>query len=762
MGGIFLKLLNMSITAGWLILAVLCIRLFFRKIPKWVNCLLWGVVAFRLVCPFSIESPFSMLPDAEPIKTSTIVEGEVQNDIPSIDSRLTIVENTINPVLTETFAYDRSDSVAPLQIVTCAAGYIWCCGMIVLVICAMISVIRLHRVVREAVCISDPVYICDAVGSPFILGLVKPRIYLSSTLQGKEIDYIIAHESAHLKRKDHWWKALGYLLLCIYWFHPLCWAAYLLFCRDIELACDEKVARDMTSYEKKEYSKVLLSCARPRRLIMACPLAFGEVGVKERVKSVLNYKKPTLWMMIATAAVFVTLAVCFLTNPAKEYQIKITIPAGSTETICYSDEEISPKGNSLTFYAGEGLGDAAIELLPVEVREENAYDEPAYITPGMPVKMNAEKGAWFKVGVYKLNPTDADIDVYVSVRNAVVRIASSQTQTAKENGESSKQTSDQETTVHQEAVLNGGEGEKVLTMDILLELYENDGLASKAEKEGLAGFLSYENMKQYPDMADSLTGLYTCDLVYPYTPDHGTAVLRNYELQLSYWKPETAEEYGHARNEIDDIRITEKETKDAVLLYNVDKKFTPTKDLRGFLQRDYGISRYLTCDLPDGFTLNGFQSGVVSFAGGGWLLEGDVQEPSHGDGAPADWYCPGGIEKGEHASQFLRFEDGVLTDSVWLMNHMEQIGGTKILDGCETQAVLAEYAFELFTLPEWDAYLSKHPGNVEEILKSRYWYVFMGREDSENYYVLFLNQEYFTKEDMIRMAQSVRFTEDAF
>ena len=317
MGAVFLKVLNMSITAGWFILAVLCIRLLFRKIPKWMNCLLWGVVAIRLICPFSIESPFSILSSTEPIKSSAVVEGEVRNDIPSIDSRLTIVQNTINPMLTETFAYNESDSVAPLQVVTFAAGLVWCCGMVLLIICAMGSVVKLHKLVNEAVCVRENIYICDAVKSPFILGIFRPRIYFSSALREREMDYILAHESAHLKRKDHWWKALGYLLLCIHWFNPLCWMAYSLLCKDIELACDEKAAKNMTFHEKKEYAKVLLSCAGQRSLVMVCPLAFGEVGVKERVKSVLNYKKPTVWIMMATAAVFVILAVCFLTNPTK-------------------------------------------------------------------------------------------------------------------------------------------------------------------------------------------------------------------------------------------------------------------------------------------------------------------------------------------------------------------------------------------------------------------------------------------------------------
>lgn len=429
MGELFLKLLNMSITASWLILAVLCIRLLFRKIPKWVTCLLWGVVAIRLIFPFSIESQFSLQPSAEPIKSSTIVEGDMVPFVPSIDSNLGIVESTVNPVLAETFAYQKTESVAPLQVFTGIAGSVWLCGMLALFIFAAASMIRLRLSVREAVIYKENIYICDAVKSPFILGIVKPRIYLSSALKEEEMNYIIAHEKAHLRRKDHLWKPFGYLLLCIYWFNPLCWLAYIMLCKDIELACDEKVIKDMSFGDKKEYSRVLLSCASQRRLVSVCPLAFGEVGVKERVKSVLNYKRPAFWITMIAVVVCVIVAICFLTNPSKEYQIRITIPAGSTEEIiyqedfCYSDEEISPTGNRIIISLGEGMGDTEVVLKTIEVKEENAY-EPTYITPGMPVKMDVEKGAWFKIGVNMQNPTTEDIDVYVNVRNVEVRIAS--------------------------------------------------------------------------------------------------------------------------------------------------------------------------------------------------------------------------------------------------------------------------------------------------------------------------------------------------
>ena len=318
MGDIFLKLLNMSITAGWFILAVIGVRLVFRKMPKWVNCLLWGAVAIRLICPFSIESRFSVLPSTEPIRSSTVVEGEVQHYIPSIDSHLTIVENTINPMLTESFAYDEAESVAPLQVLTQAAGIVWIGGLILAILYAMASMVRLRVLVREAVRVRDNIYICDAVRTPFVLGIVRPRVYLPSDRSGKDMDYIIAHELAHLKRKDHWWKPLGYLLLGVHWFNPLCWAAYVMLCRDIELACDEKVAKDLTLPERKEYSEVLLSYALQRRMVMVCPLAFGEVGVKVRIKSVLRYKKPQFWMVAAAIAGCAAVAVCFLTNPLNQ------------------------------------------------------------------------------------------------------------------------------------------------------------------------------------------------------------------------------------------------------------------------------------------------------------------------------------------------------------------------------------------------------------------------------------------------------------
>lgn len=419
---IFVRLLSRSITAGWLILAVIFLRLLFRKAPKWIRCLLWGIVAVRLICPFSIESPCSLVPNTETVRSGLMAGGQLYAPLPETDSREPLVENTIDPITGEELVPERENAAAP-QRDTHIMGIIWCCGMALLLVYAVFARLRLRHMVREAVCQEGNIYLCDAVTAPFVLGMISPRIYLPSGTDMEGMDYVIAHEQAHLKRRDHWWKPLGYLLLAVYWFQPLCWAAHLLFCKDIEFACDERVVSKLTFEDKKEYSKALLSCSRQGRMVMVCPLAFGEISVKDRIKSILHYKKAALWLLIAAIAACVIVGICFLTNQPKEFQIRITIPAGCTENFSYSDTEICPKSGTLTVYAAEDLGDTEILLLPVESAEADSY-EPTYITSGMPVRFDVERGNWYRVGVNVQNLSDTDKDVYISVKNIEVRIAS--------------------------------------------------------------------------------------------------------------------------------------------------------------------------------------------------------------------------------------------------------------------------------------------------------------------------------------------------
>ena len=311
MAAVFLKLLNLSISASWLVLAVLVLRLISKRSPKWMNVLLWGIVALRLMLPFSIESALSLIPSAE-----TVSPAVVQFDpAPTITSGVEFIDNAVNPSLSESFAAAPLASVNPLYVWTYLAGWVWLIGLGVMLLYALASYLRLRRRVSVSLPIQDNIYLCDAISSPFILGVVKPCIYLPSTLDEVQQQNVLAHERAHLARRDHWWKPLGFALLAVYWFNPVLWLAYALLCRDIELACDERVIRTMDESAIKTYSTVLLACSMPRKAVITCPLAFGEVGVKERVKNALHYKKPAFWVVAASVAVCVVVAVCFLTNP---------------------------------------------------------------------------------------------------------------------------------------------------------------------------------------------------------------------------------------------------------------------------------------------------------------------------------------------------------------------------------------------------------------------------------------------------------------
>ena len=314
MAAVFLKLLNLSISASWLVLAVLVLRLGSKRSPKWMNVLLWGIVALRLVLPFSIESALSLIPSAETVSPAAVQFAPA----PTITSGVSVIDNAVNPSLSEHFAAVPGMSVNPLYVWTEIAGWVWLIGLGAMLLYMLVSYFRLRRRVSVSLPIQENIYLCDAISSPFILGIVKPRIYLPSGLDEVQRQNVLAHERAHLARYDHWWKPLGFALLAVYWFNPLLWLAYALLCRDIELACDERVIRTMDASAVKTYSTVLLACSMPHKAVVSCPLAFGEVGVKERVRNALHYKKPAFWVVAASAIVCIAVAVCFLTNPEHE------------------------------------------------------------------------------------------------------------------------------------------------------------------------------------------------------------------------------------------------------------------------------------------------------------------------------------------------------------------------------------------------------------------------------------------------------------
>ena len=311
MSEFFLKLVNQSISGGWLIAAILVLRLLLKRAPRWSQMLLWGIAAVRLLLPFSIESALSLLPSAETVSPSILLDPT-----PTVHTGIPAVNSVVNPALAHSFTPSPAASANPLQIWTAILSCLWLLGMAVLFVYAAVSYTRLRWKMRTAVLLRENLYQSEHAASPFLLGIIQPKIYLPFDLDAQTQEYVIAHEQAHLRRRDHWWKPLGFLLLTVYWFNPLVWLGYALFCRDIELACDESVIKTLDHNQRADYSQALLLCSVNHSA--GCPLAFGEIGVKARIKSVLSYRKPTLRLSAATVAVSALLAVCFLTDPPQQ------------------------------------------------------------------------------------------------------------------------------------------------------------------------------------------------------------------------------------------------------------------------------------------------------------------------------------------------------------------------------------------------------------------------------------------------------------
>ncbi len=319
MEGIFLQVLNMSITASFIALAVIIIRLFLKKVPRWITLLLWLFVAIRLVMPFSFESALSLIPKSEVIAPNT-----VYSEIQGADPHLFYEDDGELPVISDDPEADTGNSQkSPSLSIPFVASLLWVAGIGGMLLYTLISYLKLKRQVAASIEVEKGLFICDNVDTPFILGVIKPRIYLPSNLTESESDYVIAHERAHLKRGDHLIKPLSFLLLSVYWFNPILWVSYILLSKDIEIACDQKVIKDMDMENKKNYSTTLLNLSIQRRLVSACPLAFGEVGVKQRIRNILSYKKPAFWIMVVSVILCIAVAVCFLTNPLSGIKTKV-------------------------------------------------------------------------------------------------------------------------------------------------------------------------------------------------------------------------------------------------------------------------------------------------------------------------------------------------------------------------------------------------------------------------------------------------------
>ena len=394
---IFLNVFNRSLAAGWLILAVIVVRFLLKKAPRRLSCVLWAVVAVRLLCPFFPASSFSLIPSGETISAEAVRFAPA----PAIDSGIPALNEALNPMIGERFAPAPGTSVNPLYIWTAVAGIVWFVGVAVMAGYALLGSLRMRSVVREAVplesgaALPDNVWLCDAVRSPFSLGIVRPKIYLPSGITREQMLCILAHEQAHVERLDHCLKPFGWLLLSVYWFHPLVWIAYMLFCRDLELACDEKVVGGMDLDGRKAYSHALLACSLQRKMIFSYPLAFGEIGVRERVKGILHYRKPAGWLAAVAVLACAAVAVCFLTDPkekADDSKIRYldqwySRSDLSAETIAWlewynglsAEEQLAVSSVPHDLYDQAGYGgraDVAVETVDAEHDAVGAEDMP--------------------------------------------------------------------------------------------------------------------------------------------------------------------------------------------------------------------------------------------------------------------------------------------------------------------------------------------------------------------------------------------------
>ena len=437
MEAIFLKLLNMSITASWLVFAVFLLRILFRKAPKFVSMLLWALVGIRLVCPFSLKSILSVIPNPEPVPSEILTAEH-----PVIQSGISAVNETMNPVLSETFAPSAETGASPLGSLAFIASVLWLCGIVVLLLYTAVSYRRIHKSVREAALYQGNVWLCDRIDMPFIFGVIRPRVFLPSDIEKADLPYVLAHEQAHLKRRDHLWKPLGFLLLTVYWFNPVLWVAYILFCKDMELACDERVLRTLGAACKKPYSNALINCSVPRKRISACPLAFGETGVKERVRSVLNYKKPAFWLAAVAVVAVAVAALVFLTNPATEnVQTLADITQASAlfdnvETLKLVEEKgetTAPASQTQTILSDLQATEISVDPVSGNLTQENAikfvlqYDDASEQTICF---SNTFGEVWLKDGIaYKVMDPDSAKRILETVRTSAVAESPTATET---------------------------------------------------------------------------------------------------------------------------------------------------------------------------------------------------------------------------------------------------------------------------------------------------------------------------------------------
>ena len=461
MNDVFLKVLNMSISGIWIILIILVLRKLMVKMPKWIHVLLWCAAGLRLIMPFTLTTEYSLMPSRQEVPVSVVYTDNTVNE-PVISDEPAIQTEIKEPSYPASVKEENSPDL------TDAGTVVWIIGMIGLSGYMLLQMIRYRRKLDESVLCEDNVYICDRIDSPFVFGIIRPGIYLPSSLPDENRNHVIAHEKAHIARHDQLLKAIGFLVCMIHWFNPFVWLGFHLFSEDMEAACDEKVIREMDHEGRIAYAKALLCCSMHQKYIPVYHSAFAKNGIKGRIHRILEYRKPAKWLSIAGVILCMFTAGCFMTERKQDqFELNITIPANSPAGVYYADEQIASSSSLFKLTASYDDGDSEFVLTPAELhdnnevyylngtpaffplRTEQGYTvrmlnesgseitvdcEYSYITPGLPVKMETESQSWYRAGIYAENNTGEDRIVTVQVSHAKLRITDDATAAVMING----------------------------------------------------------------------------------------------------------------------------------------------------------------------------------------------------------------------------------------------------------------------------------------------------------------------------------------
>lgn len=780
---LFIQILNMGITTIYVVMAVLIIRFCIRKAPKIFSYGLWAVVGFRLVCPISYSSVLSIF---NLFHTNTKSSNtRTMNFIPSYSRSLT-TQNDVMETVTHTVNNNLPTGtlvarVDPMQIVITIAMLVWIIGIASLLIYSTISYIRLKNRMSKAVLMKDNIYECDDIPSPFVMGILKPRIYIPFHLNVQELSYIIMHEKYHIKRFDYIIKPFAFLLLTLHWFNPFIWIAYLCMCKDMEMSCDEKVISDMGTTVKSDYSISLLAFATNHKLPVG-PLTFGETNTKSRIKNILMFNKPKAWLTIVIGVIcFVAIIVC-ATNPAtksessedKSSNSEVVTGTSENARYIYSCKNTYIGDNSAdgkllnAIGVGDNLGSFTMELETSEtpyilrlnfndlVVNRDMFDNKMcdYAAVLLALIGNADEIQWSYP--YNQDGELVRITVYWNNQNLIVMgidDIKSYGQSADKVQELLDYLDNDNSDIdlsYADNVTDDNDGKPqdgtILTMNDILEQKDWNSLT-------LDYYKAFDNAEQ-EDIEDKNALNVNIKFILSYGDDI-------YELQVSYMKE---------GNSIDSILLVKQSDSDAILLYSDNPVYEVNTDVKAFLKKKVTMSQFLTYQLPDSL-MDGNYSAVLGVDGGNLFLK-DSQQPEGPEYAPVEWYAYGGVYKlpyekansdtDDYSPQYVTFENGKLVNGSIGENHTEYIGEPIILEGLKAQAVIMEVMHDLYTAAGVGA--AEEAGNpipVDE-QTSKMYEIFFAREDGNAAYCIFLNQKYFTYEDTVALAKSVQFKENAF